>query len=123
MRVASYTPPMQLLAGLSHSLELLLDEGLDQVFSRHFKMAEGVRQATAAWGMDLCCQDLQFASDTVTTIMVPDGFDGDRLVAHAYDRYSMSFGVGLGQLAGQGVPHRPSWRFVGSAGVEWACRH
>ncbi len=96
-----YTPPMQLLAGLSHSLELLLDEGLDQVFSRHFKMAEGVRQATAAWGMDLCCQDLQFASDTVTTIMVPDGFDGDQLVAHAYDRYSMSFGVGLGQLAGQ----------------------
>ena len=51
-----YTPPMQLLAGLSHSLELLLDEGLDQVFSRHFKMAEGVRQATAAWGLDLCCQ-------------------------------------------------------------------
>jgi alanine-glyoxylate transaminase/serine-glyoxylate transaminase/serine-pyruvate transaminase len=96
-----YTPPMQLLAGLSHSLDLLLTEGMDQVFSRHFKMAEGVRQAAASWSLELCCHDLQFASDTVTTIMVPAGFDSDRLVGHAYDRYGMSFGVGLGKFAGE----------------------
>ena len=96
-----YTPPMQLIAGLQHSLDLLFTEGLDQVFSRHFKMAEGIRQAVASWGFELCCSDLQFASDTVTTIMVPEGFNADRLVEHAYSRYGMSFGVGLGQLAGQ----------------------
>ena len=96
-----YTPPMQLIAGLQHSLDLLLTEGLDQVFSRHFKMAEGVRQAVASWGYKLCCRDLQFASDTVTTILVPEGFNADRLVEYAYSRYGMSFGVGLGQLAGQ----------------------
>ncbi|MGB1849538.1 MAG: pyridoxal-phosphate-dependent aminotransferase family protein [Litorivicinaceae bacterium] len=96
-----YTPPMQLLSGLDHALDLLLTEGLNQVFSRHFKMAEGVRQAAAAWNLELCCQDLQFASDTVTTILAPEGFDGDRLVSHAYSRYGMSFGVGLGKLAGK----------------------
>lgn len=96
-----YTPPMQLLSGLDHALDLLLTEGLNQVFSRHFKMAEGVRQAAAAWNLVLCCQDLQFASDTVTTILVPEGFDGDKLVSHAYSRYGMSFGVGLGKLAGK----------------------
>ena len=96
-----YTPPMQLLSGLDHALDLLLTEGLNQVFSRHFKMAEGVRQAAAAWNLELCCQDLQFASDTVTTILVPEGFDGDKLVSHAYGRYDMSFGVGLGKLAGK----------------------
>ena len=96
-----YTPPMQLLSGLDHALDLLLTEGLNQVFSRHFKMAEGVRQAAAAWNLELCCQDLQFASDTVTTILVPEGFDGDKLVSHAYSRYGMSFGVGLGKLAGK----------------------
>jgi len=96
-----YTPPMQLLAGLQHSVDLLLTEGLDAVFSRHFKMGEGVRQAAAAWNLDLCCENLQYASDTVTTIMVPEGFNADRLVEHAYTRYGMSFGVGLGKLAGQ----------------------
>ena len=96
-----YTPPMQLLAGLDHSLDLLITEGMDQVFSRHFKMAEGVRQAVAAWNLELCCQDLQFASDTVTTILVPEEFNGDELVSHAYSRYGMSFGVGLGKLAGK----------------------
>ena len=96
-----YTPPMQLLAGLQHSVDLLLTEGLDAVFSRHFKMGEGVRQAAAAWNLDLCCEDLQYASDTVTTIMVPEGFNADRLVEHVYTRYGMSFGVGLGKLAGQ----------------------
>jgi alanine-glyoxylate transaminase/serine-glyoxylate transaminase/serine-pyruvate transaminase len=96
-----YTPPMQLLAGLQHSIDLLLAEGLDEVFSRHFKMGEGVRQAAAAWNLDLCCEDLQYASDTVTTIMVPEGFNADRLVEHAYTRYAMSFGAGLGKLAGQ----------------------
>jgi alanine-glyoxylate transaminase/serine-glyoxylate transaminase/serine-pyruvate transaminase len=96
-----YTPPMQLLAGLDHTLDLLMTEGMDQVFSRHFKMAEGVRQAVVAWNLELCCQDLQFASDTVTTILVPQEFDGDELVSHAYSRYGMSFGVGLGKLAGK----------------------
>ena len=94
-----YTPPMQLLTGLQHSIELLLTEGLEAVFSRHFKMAEGVRRAVGAWNLDLCCNDLQYASDTVTTIMVPEGFDAARLVEHAYSRYGVSFGAGLGKLA------------------------
>lgn len=94
-----YTPPMQLLTGLQHSIDLLLTEGLEGVFSRHFKMAEGVRRAVGAWNLDLCCNDLQYASDTVTTIMVPEGFGAAQLVEHAYSRYGVSFGAGLGKLA------------------------
>ena len=96
-----YTPPMQLLAGLQHAIELLLTEGLETVFRRHFKMGEGVRRAVAAWGLDLCCNDLRYASDTVTTILVPEGFNAARLVEHAYSKYGVSFGAGLGKLADQ----------------------
>ena len=60
----------------------------------------GVRQA-AAWNLELCCQDLQFASKHGHHDTGPEGFDGDKLVGHAYGRYGMSFGVGLGELAGR----------------------
>ena len=96
-----YTPPMQLIAGLQHTTELLLDEGLDKAFARHFKIAEGVRLAVASWGLRLCANRAEYASDTVSTVYVPDGFNSNLLTEHAYSRYGMSFGVGLGQLDGK----------------------
>ena len=93
-----YTPPMQLIAGLQHSLDLLLTEGLDQVFSRHFKMAEGVRQAVASWGYKLCCHDLQFASDTVTTILVPEGLMLIAWLSMPTAGMGCHLGSGLGNL-------------------------
>ena len=96
-----YTPPMQLIAGLQHTTDLLLNESLDRVFARHFRIAEGVRRAVSAWGLELCAKNSEYASDTVSTIYVPDGFNSNLLTEHAYSRYDMSFGVGLGQLAGK----------------------
>lgn len=96
-----YTPPMQLLSGLQRACDLLLAEGLDKVVERHFFIAEGVRQAVSAWGLELCASKTTFASDTVTTVILPEGFNADELTAHAYSRYQMSFGVGLGQFAGR----------------------
>lgn len=96
-----YTPATQLLSALDTACNLLLDEGLDAVAHRHFHIAEGIRVATAAWGLKLCVTDARYASDTVTTILVPEGQDSNRLTQHAYDRYGVSFGVGLGQLAGK----------------------
>ena len=96
-----YTPPMQLIAGLQHTTDLLLKESLDRVFARHFKIAEGVRQAVSAWGLELCAKNSEYASDTVSTVYVPDGFNSNLLTEHAYSRYDMSFGVGLGQLDGK----------------------
>ncbi len=96
-----YTPPLQLIHGLSAAMEMLFDEGLDNVFARHFRLAEGVRQAVKAWGLRLCAKSPELYSDSVSAIFVPEGFNSDELTNHAYDAYSVSFGVGLGEMGGK----------------------
>jgi alanine-glyoxylate transaminase/serine-glyoxylate transaminase/serine-pyruvate transaminase len=96
-----YTPPTQLLHGLKASLGLLFEEGLENVFARHRRLADGVRQAVEAWGLSLCAQARCFHSDTVTTIMTPPGVDGAAVIRTAYQKYRTSFGTGLGRLGGR----------------------
>jgi len=97
-----YTPPLQLLHGLGESLKMLLDEeGLEQVFARHRRIASGIRAAVDAWGLTLCAKSPDLHSDTVSAVYVPDGFDSDELVNHLFDTYQVSFGVGLGEMAGR----------------------
>lgn len=96
-----YTPPVGLLYGLGEALTMLEEEGLDNVFARHHRIAEGVRQAVAAWGLRLCAQSPDLYSDTVSAVMTPEGFDGTRIVTHAADKYGVAFGVGLGDVAGK----------------------
>lgn len=96
-----YTPPMQLMQGLRASLDLLFEEGLDRVFARHRRIAQGVRAAVAAWGLDLVAARPALYSDTVSAIRVPAGFDAAALVDHAFRAYGVSYGAGLGELAGK----------------------
>ncbi|MEX0343850.1 MAG: L-aspartate--glyoxylate aminotransferase BhcA [Rhizobiaceae bacterium] len=96
-----YTPPIQLMHGLRESLDMLTEEGLDNVFARHHRIAEGIRRGIAAWGLKLCARSPELYSDTVSAIYVPDGFDSDVLTNLAYDKYGVSFGVGLGHMAGK----------------------
>lgn len=96
-----YTPPLQLMHGLRESVDMLLEEGLDNVFIRHQRIAEGVRRAVTAWNFELCAKSPELYSNSVTTILTPKGFDGDALVEHAYNAYKVSFGVGLGEMAGK----------------------
>jgi alanine-glyoxylate transaminase/serine-glyoxylate transaminase/serine-pyruvate transaminase len=96
-----YTPPMHMLRGLRASVDMLLDEGLEQVFDRHYRLAEGVRRAVSAWGFRLCAKAPKWHSDTVSAIVIPEGFDSGALVKHAYNRYGMSLGVGLSKVAGR----------------------
>ena len=96
-----YTPPIQLINGLRASLDMLFEEGLDNVFARHFRIAEGVRRAVDAWDMRLCARSPELYSDSVSAIYVPEGFDSDELTNHAYNVYGVSFGVGLGEMAGR----------------------
>ncbi len=96
-----YTPPLQLIYGLRESLNMIFEEGLDNVFARHFRLAEGVRRAVAAWGMELCAKTPDLYSDSVSAIYVPDGFNSDELTNHIYDNYGVSFGVGLGEMGGK----------------------
>ncbi len=96
-----YTPPLQLIYGMRESLKMLFKEGLDNVYARHFRLAQGVRQAVDAWGMKLVAQSPDLYSDTVSAIYVPDGFDSNVLTDHAFNAYGVSFGIGLGQLNGK----------------------
>ncbi len=96
-----YTPPLQIMYGLRESLNMLFEEGLEKVFARHSRLAEGVRTAVRAWGLELCAKDPSLYSDTVSAVYVPEGFDSDVLTNHAFDAYGVSFGVGLGPMAGK----------------------
>ena len=96
-----YTPPMNLMAGLRESLMMLSEEGLGNVYARHFRMAEGVRRAVSAWGLELVASSPDLYSDTVSAILTPRGFDSNLLTQHAFNGYGVSFGVGLGELNGK----------------------
>ncbi|GAB5470675.1 MAG: aminotransferase class V-fold PLP-dependent enzyme [Rhodospirillales bacterium] len=96
-----YTPPLSLIRGLRASVDLLLEEGLEEVFQRHHRLAEGVRRAVEAWGLELCAKAPKWHSDTVSAIFLPAGFDSNAFVRHAYDHYRLSLGVGLSQVAGK----------------------
>jgi alanine-glyoxylate transaminase/serine-glyoxylate transaminase/serine-pyruvate transaminase len=97
----TYTPSTNLLYGLREALRMLADEGLQNVFTRHTRLAEGARRAVAAWGLELCALCPEEYSNTVTTVLVPDGHDADRLRRIILDRFNMSLGTGLGRLKGK----------------------
>ena len=96
-----YTPPVGLMNGLKLSLDMLLEEGLENVFARHHRIAEGVRKAVSAWGLELCAASPDLYSDTVSAIRTPEGFNATDIVTHAADKYDVAFGVGLGEVAGK----------------------
>jgi alanine-glyoxylate transaminase/serine-glyoxylate transaminase/serine-pyruvate transaminase len=96
-----YTPPTHMFRALRASIDLLLEEGLDHVFARHHRLAEGVRKAVQAWGLKLCASEPRWHSDTVSAIFLPEGFDSNAFVRHAYKAYGLSLGVGLAKVAGR----------------------
>ncbi len=96
-----YTPAVGLLNGLKLATEMLLEEGLENVFARHNRLATGIRAAVNAWGMDLCAVSPDLHSDTVSAILTPEGFDATKIVTHAADKYDVAYGVGLGEVAGK----------------------
>ncbi len=96
-----YTNPMPLLRGLREALDMMIEEGLDNIYSRHKFLAEAVQKASNAWGLKLCAKDPSLYSNTVTAIMVPEGIDSTDVVKTAYNKYNTSFGGGLNKVAGK----------------------
>jgi alanine-glyoxylate transaminase / serine-glyoxylate transaminase / serine-pyruvate transaminase len=96
-----YTPSIPMLYGLRESLAMLLEEGLDNIFARHHRLAEGVRAAVRAWGLKLCAKAPNWYSDTVSAIMVPEGFSGADVIDVAFRRYNLALGAGLARVAGK----------------------
>ncbi|MCB2110621.1 MAG: aminotransferase class V-fold PLP-dependent enzyme [Defluviimonas sp.] len=96
-----YTPAVGLINGLKFSSDMLLAEGLENVFARHHRIAEGVRRAVAAWGLRLCAESPDLCSDTVSAILAPEGFNATEIVNRAAAAYGVAFGTGLGEVAGK----------------------
>lgn len=96
-----YTPNTLYLRGLRESVNMLLEEGLDNVFARQKRMGTAVRKAVAAWGLKLVAKSEKWYSDTVSAIYVPDGFDGNEVVRHAYKFYNLALSISLGKIAGK----------------------
>lgn len=95
-----YTPSIPMLYGLRKSLDLLLEEGMENVYARHHRLAEGTRRAIAAWGLKLCAQP-GFESDTVSAVVVPEDKDARDVIGTAYNKYNISLGGGLSEVAGK----------------------
>jgi alanine-glyoxylate transaminase/serine-glyoxylate transaminase/serine-pyruvate transaminase len=96
-----YTPPTNLMYGLREALVIMEEEGLENLYARHARLAEATRRAVAVWGLENYCAIPEKSSNTVTTVLVPDGVDADAVRAVILERFDMSLGAGLGKLAGR----------------------
>jgi alanine-glyoxylate transaminase/serine-glyoxylate transaminase/serine-pyruvate transaminase len=96
-----YTPATNLFYGLKEALAIIHEEGRENIFKRHHRLAEATRRAVQAWGLEMCALDPKEYSDTVTTILLPEGFDEAAFRALVLDKFNMSLGAGLGRLAGK----------------------
>ena len=105
-----YTPATQMLHGLAASIDMLHEEGLDNVFARHDRLAEATRRAVRAWGLEIMCRDPKYYSPTITAVLMPEGHDADAFRNLALDTFNISYGMSFGRYRRQDVPHRPSRR-------------
>ncbi|MDQ2761971.1 MAG: aminotransferase class V-fold PLP-dependent enzyme [Pseudomonadota bacterium] len=99
------TIPVNIFYGLRESIRLLDEEGLDNVVARHTRLAEATRLAVQMWagnnGPQLFCEAPGRYSNSVTAILMPDGFSGDALRKTVRERFNVSLGGGLGKLGGK----------------------
>jgi alanine-glyoxylate transaminase/serine-glyoxylate transaminase/serine-pyruvate transaminase len=123
-----YTPNTNLLYGLSEALDMLLDQGLPAVFTRHQRWAEGVRTAVRAWGLPIQCADAAVYSPVLTGVITPPGVDADALRRLIHERFDLSLGTGLGKVKGRmfRIGHLGDCNdltlVAALAGVEMGCR-
>ncbi|NML15281.1 pyridoxal-phosphate-dependent aminotransferase family protein [Azohydromonas caseinilytica] len=96
-----YTPNTNLLYGLSEALDILLGQGLAQVFARHQRWAAGVRAAVNAWGLPIQCADPKVYSPVLTGVILPPGVDADAVRKLIHQRFDLSLGTGLGKVKGR----------------------
>ena len=96
-----YTPSTNLLYGLSEALDMLNEEGLENVFARHRRWATGVRGAVDAWGLPIQCLDESLYSPILTGVIVPASVDADALRRTILERFDLSLGAGLGKAKGR----------------------
>jgi alanine-glyoxylate transaminase/serine-glyoxylate transaminase/serine-pyruvate transaminase len=93
-----YTPATNLLYGLKESLQMLGEEGLDNVFARHKRHAEATRRAVRAWGLEIVALDPAEFSASLTAVYTPAGHSADEFRKIVLEHFNMPLGTGLGRL-------------------------
>ena len=96
-----FTPATNLLYGLSEAIDMLHEEGLDNVFKRHDRHAAATRKAVQAWGLEVLCLEPKDYSSALTAVLLPDGHNADAFRAGVLQNFNMSLGNGLAKLAGK----------------------
>src|SRR5689334_25065394 len=96
-----YTPATQMLHGLAAGIDMLHEEGLDNVFARHDRLAEATRRAVRAWGLEIMCKDPKYYSPTITAVMLPEGHNADAFRSLALDNFNISYGASFGAYSGK----------------------
>ena len=95
------TPGTNLLYGLREAVQMMMEEGLPNVFARHQRFGEATRRAVGAWGLELLPANPDEYSPVLTAVVMPAGHDADAFRAVVLERFDMSLGAGLGQLKGK----------------------
>ena len=96
-----YTPATNLFYGLDEAINMLLEEGLENVFARHQRHAEATRLAVKAWGLEILCKNPDEYSNSLTAVLMPEGHDSDALRKVILDNFNMSLGMGLNKIKGK----------------------
>jgi alanine-glyoxylate transaminase / serine-glyoxylate transaminase / serine-pyruvate transaminase len=96
-----YTPATNLLYGLAEAIDMLHEEGLDNVFARHQRHSEATRRAVQGWGLEVLCLEPRDFSHSLTAVVMPEGHNADAFRAVVLENFNMSLGNGLSKLAGK----------------------
>tara|TARA_B110000196_G_C21099874_1_gene642054 strand:- start:343 stop:1518 length:1176 start_codon:yes stop_codon:yes gene_type:complete len=96
-----FTPATTLIYGLDESINMLLEEGLDDVFTRHARHANATRLAVKAWGLEMLCKNEDEYSNSLTAVLLPEGYDADQFRKIVLDEFDMSLGTGLNKVKGK----------------------
>ena len=96
-----FTPATNLVYGLDEAINMLLEEGLENVFARHTRHAEATRIAVRAWGLEILCKNEDEYSNSLTAVLLPDGHDADNFRKIVLEEFDMSLGMGLNKVKGK----------------------
>ena len=96
-----YTPATNMLYALGEAIDMLHEEGLENVFARHDRHGEATRRAVKAWGLEILCKEPRHYSSSLTAIMMPAGHDADAFRKTAQEHFDVSLGTGLSKVAGK----------------------
>ena len=96
---SAYTPAISLVVGLSESLRMIREEGLENIIARHARLARATRAAMAALGLRLYAP--QAYSDAVTAVVAPPGIDAQRIVKILREKHNLTIAGGQDQAKGK----------------------